>query len=62
MTKPTTKPVTLRVPIGVVARMEAYAAKYPLLSQHRLALVALERGLDAMDRDPRWFEKAAKGK
>jgi hypothetical protein len=60
VTKPATKPITLCAPASIVARIEAYAAKYPLLSQHRLALLALSRGLDAMDGDPRWFEKTAK--
>lgn len=61
MTKPATKPITLRAPTDIIARLEAYATKYPLLSQHRLALLALSRGLDAMDGDPRWFENVAKG-
>jgi hypothetical protein len=61
VTKSAAKPITLRAPADLIARLEAYAAKYPLLSQHRLALLALSRGLDAMDGDPRWFEKVAKG-
>jgi hypothetical protein len=55
------KPITLRAPADLIVRLEGYATKYPLLSQHRIALLALSRGLDAMDGDPRWFEKVAKG-
>ena len=53
------KAITLRASADVIARLNAYAARFPL-SQHRIALLAIERGLDAMDKDPRWFEKATK--
>lgn len=54
------KAIGLRPSPELDARLDAFVAKYPLLSKHRLTLVALERGLDAMDKDQRWFEKAAK--
>lgn len=62
MTKTSAKSITLRAPAELVVRLEAIAARYTVLTQHRIALRALELGLDAIDKDPRWFEKAAKSK
>lgn len=43
----------------LTARLEKLVAKYPL-TKHAIARIALERGLDAIESDPRWFEKAGK--
>jgi len=34
-------------------------AKYPL-TRHAIAKIALARGLDTIESDPKWFEKAGK--
>lgn len=41
---------------------DAIVAKYPMLTRHGLALIALERGLAAIETDPKWFEKVGKSK
>jgi hypothetical protein len=33
-----------------------------MLTRHGLALIALERGLAAIETDPKWFEKVGKSK
>ena len=56
------KPISLRPSAGLEARLDAMVAKYPLLNKHKVALAAMERGLDAMELDPRWFEKTGNAK
>lgn len=63
MTKPViTEPsvLNLRASGEITARLNALVAKYPLLTKHAIAKVALARGLDAIENDPKWFEKAGK--
>lgn len=47
-----TRPLNLRAPLAVHERLRALTARVPALSAHRLAVVALELGLDALERDP----------
>ena len=54
--------LSLRVPDPLSERLDAMVTKYPMLNRHAIARVALERGLDAIEADPRWFEKAGRGK
>lgn len=59
-TKPPGKPVlNLRVTPEAAVRLDRLSAKYPVLTRHAIARVALERGLEALEADPRWFEKAS---
>ncbi len=53
--------LSVRLTAGTDARLAALAAKYPL-TKHGIARIALERGLDAIDADPKWFEKAGKAR
>jgi hypothetical protein len=60
MTKrPVKKALNLRGSEEAVARLEKLTAKYPL-TKHAIARIALDRGLDAIESDPKWFEKAKK--
>jgi len=54
------KQLSLRSSDELEARLDALVAKYPMLTRHKLALIALERGLAAIEGDPRWFEKVGK--
>ena len=51
--------INLRMAEEDAARLEKLAAKYPL-TKHAIAKIALDRGLDAIEADPKWFEKARK--
>lgn len=53
--------ITVRIPGATNARLGALAAKYPL-TKHAIARIALDRGLDAIEADPKWFEKAGKAR
>ena len=62
--KPTvTEPsvLNLRASGELTARLNALVAKYPL-TKHAIAKIALARGLDAIEADPRWFERAGAAK
>lgn len=60
MKQPKTKTaLNIRGAEDVIARLEKLAEKYPL-TKHAIARIALERGLDAIEKDPKWFEKAGK--
>lgn len=54
------KQMSLRSSDELEARLDALVTKYPMLTRHKLALVALERGLAAIENDPKWFEKVGK--
>lgn len=56
------KQLSLRSSDQLEARLDAVVAKYPMLTRHGLALIALERGLSAIETDPKWFEKVGKTK
>ena len=50
--------LNLRISERQQQRLDALVRKYPILAKHAVALVALTRGLDAIENDPAWFEKA----
>lgn len=54
--------VNIRVTEELSKRLDALVAKYPMLNRHALARAALGFGLDTMERDAKWFEKAPKAK
>lgn len=54
------KQLSLRPSDELDARLDAFVAKYPMLKKHGIALIALERGLAAIESDPKWFEKVGK--
>lgn len=56
------KQMSLRSSESLESRLDAIVAKYPMLTRHGLALIALERGLAAIEGDPKWFEKVGKSK
>lgn len=51
--------LNIRATEDVIERLERLVSKYPI-TKHALARIALERGLDAIESDPKWFEKAGK--
>jgi predicted transcriptional regulator len=53
--------LNIRASEELTERLDKLAAKYPL-TKHAIAKIALGRGLDAIESDPRWFEKAGKAK
>mgnify|MGYP001270386242 CR=1 FL=1 len=62
MTKKVTgNALNIRATEDLTLRLEKLAAKYPL-TKHAIAKIALGRGLDAIESDPKWFEKAGKEK
>ena len=54
------KQMSIRSSDELEARLDALVAKYPMLKRHGIALIALERGLTAIENDPKWFEKVGK--
>lgn len=52
--------MNIRTTLESSERLDALVVKYPLLSKHAIARVAIERGLDAIENDPKWFEKAGR--
>jgi hypothetical protein len=54
------KQLSLRSSDELESRLDAIVAKYPMLTRHGLALIALQRGLAAIEGDPKWFEKVGK--
>ena len=49
--------INVRTTVDISDRLDALVAKYPL-TKHAIARIVLERGLDAIEADPQWFEKA----
>ena len=47
-----TRPLNLRAPLSLHARLAALAERVPAVSAHRLAVVALELGMALVERDP----------
>lgn len=56
------KQLSLRSSEELESRLDAIVAKYPMLTRHGIALIALERGLSSIEIDPKWFEKVGKSK
>lgn len=56
------KQLSLRSSEELESRLDAIVARYPMMTRHGLALIALERGLAAIEIDPKWFEKVGKSK
>lgn len=54
------KQLSLRPSDELDARLDAFVEKYPMLKKHGIALIALERGLAAIEADPEWFKKVGK--
>ncbi len=52
--------LNIRTTVESSARLDALVIRYPLLSKHAIARVAMEKGLDVIESDPHWFEKAGK--
>ena len=50
--RPPTRALNLRAPVTIHERLQALAARVPAVSAHRLAVVALELGLELVERDP----------
>ena len=50
--------LSIRTSVESSARLDALVAKYPLLNKHAIARVALKYGLDAIEKDSKWFEKS----
>ena len=51
---PTSPLLGLRVPAELVKRLDAIAAAVPGTTRHSIARVALERGIEALESDPRY--------
>jgi hypothetical protein len=50
--RPLNKQVALRVSEDEAQRLDAFAARFPILSKHAVARFALKLGLDLLERDP----------
>lgn len=51
---PTSPLLGLRIPAELIERLDAVAAAVPGTTRHSIARVALERGIEALELDPRY--------